>query len=140
MADETGVMDIDEAHAALRSQQLGRLAWIKDGRPEVLPVTYALIDGSIVLRSGMGGKEEAANQQVDAAFEVDGVDPEAGTAWSVVVHGRLEDVADGDEIDRLEEQLPPPHVQGRRNHVLRLNPRAVRGRELQLTEAWRADG
>lgn len=138
MTDPMTEMDVDEAHQALRSQQLGRLAWVQDGLPQVLPVTYALVDGSIVLRSGMGGKEQAAAGRAHAAFEVDGVDPDDGTAWSVVVHGRLEDVADGDEIARLEPRLPPPHVRGVRSHVLRLNPRAVRGRRLPLTEAWQA--
>lgn len=135
-----GEMSLEQAHDALRSQQIGRLAWVRDGRPEVLPVTFALLDGAVVLRSGLGGKERAAGEHTDAAFEVDGVDTTEGIAWSVVVHGRLEDVSNGDEIEALERRLPPPHVTGaERNHVLRLDPRAVRGRRLTLDAAYREE-
>lgn len=71
----------------LKSEEVGRIAVVVEGRPQIFPVNYALdASDSVILRTAIGTKLAAAvNHHV--AFEVDHFDPHLHTGWSVVVHG-----------------------------------------------------
>ena len=82
----------------LRTEQVGRVGVTANGRPEIFPVSYSLdASNSILFRTGVGTKSAAVNHEV--VFEVDRVDAERGTGWSVIVHGvaqHTERVAEND--------------------------------------------
>lgn len=142
-------MDVDQCLQLLARRQVGRLA-VDDGRgPIVLPVNYVLLDGTVTIRTDPGTKLDAADRTAPACFELDEVDEDNGTGWSVIVRGRLVEVTDADELDRVLDAAPTPFAAGERVHVVQLLPTAISGRWLALqpslpphgrrpdTNAWR---
>jgi uncharacterized protein len=71
----------------LGGEELGRIALVVQGRPEIFPVNYALDDvGCVVFRTAAGMKlASAVNHAV--VFEVDHADRGMKSGWSVIVHG-----------------------------------------------------
>ena len=55
-----------------------------------LPVTFAVLDHAVVLRTAADTRLAAAADGAVRAFEVDEVDPVTRTGWSVVVTGVAE--------------------------------------------------
>jgi CBS domain-containing protein len=96
------VLDTDECLRRLRSAPVGRLAFVRDGDPVVLPVNHGLDGMRVVFRTTWGSKLEVAQAAGTAAFEVDGFDDTSRTGWSVLVRGRLSTVYEADEIRRYE--------------------------------------
>jgi hypothetical protein len=71
----------------LRSERVGRLAVIVDGRPDIFPVNFSLdASDSIIVRTGVGTKLSAAVDH-HVSFEVDHFAPEQHAGWSIVIHG-----------------------------------------------------
>ena len=85
-------LSVDECLNLLAGEVFGRLAVVTPGGPRIVPVNYALLDDSVVLRTSP--YSELAQHAVgkDAAFEIDEVDHTRQTGWSVVAVGRLEEV------------------------------------------------
>jgi CBS domain-containing protein len=96
------VLDTDECLRRLRSAPVGRLAFVHDGDPVVLPVNHGLDGMCVVFRTTWGSKLEAAQSAGAAAFEVDGFDERTRTGWSVLVRGSLSTVYEVDDIRRYE--------------------------------------
>lgn len=115
--------------ALLRENDLGRLAVVVGGHPEIFPITYVVDHGSLVFRSAGGTKLDAALDR-PVALEVDALDRAAGTAWSVVVHGRARRVRGlHDELDAMALPLDPPHP-GPKPHLVRIEVERITGRVL----------
>ena len=76
--------------ALLRDSEVGRLAVLADGRPDIYPVNFVIDHGSIVIRTGPGTTLAAVAHGAAVAFEADGYDAATGEAWSVVVKGAVE--------------------------------------------------
>lgn len=113
----------------LATQTTGRLAYLaRAGAPDVVPVNYVLRDGVILIRSGPGPKLQAAERRELVAFEVDDLNRDTRSGWSVVITGRAERLSysDADALD-----LPAPWVNGVRRHTLRIKPMHVEGRQLR---------
>ena len=83
---------------------MGRVGISVHGTPLVFPVNYVLDGEAIVFRTGAGSKLAAA-ERGPVCFEVDGVDREHHSGWSVLVGGRLEEVTE--VLDPLQ-MLPAP--------------------------------
>lgn len=96
------VLTSEECDRLLSTTPMGRVSFLLDGEPQILPVNYRYEDGSIVIRTTAGSKIEAAEMHHRFAFEIDQWDPEERSGWSVVAHGRGEVVSDSDEVRRLE--------------------------------------
>jgi uncharacterized protein len=79
-----------ECRELLGREQVGRVAYVIDGAPMIVPVDYVVSEGMIVFRSDPGDKASHIPLS-QVCFEVDGAD---GTdiVWSVVVHGHARDV------------------------------------------------
>src|SRR5688572_32374595 len=80
----------------LAGQKVGRLGFVIDGQPMVLPVNYGIQGDVVVFRTGEGTKLDAARLG-KVAFEIDEVDVESRTGWSVVVQGVAEEITDTDD-------------------------------------------
>lgn len=77
-----------ECRALLRRNHVGRVAFIKEGRVDIVPVHYALGGDWLYIRSAEGAKLEAFAHNPYVAFEVDEVD--SPVDWrSVVAHGTV---------------------------------------------------
>ena len=137
-ADPNMVLDADEAWESLRSTTIGCLAVIVGGgedlHPEIFPVNYALEHSSIVFRSGEGTKIDAIHDHPQVAFEVDGFDPEAGEAWSVVVKGTAKPINRTDELlDTISLDVTPWQA-GKKNRFVRILAEEVTGRRFPVTD------
>src|SRR5438309_11933612 len=77
--------------ALLRTEVIGRIGVVSGGRPEIFPINYAVCGEGILFRTAAGTKLTAA---IDGpvVFEVDRIDAATRSGWSVVVHGRAEQV------------------------------------------------
>ena len=112
----------NNALALLMSTSVGRIGFVIDGQPYVLPVNYvANTDAKIVLRASETGI--LARIAGRTAFEVDGYDARRRTGWSVLILGDMQDIT---------TSRAPRHVHLRN---LALNPWAAgaRGRWLMIT-------
>ncbi len=121
-----------ECWARLRSLEVGRLAVVVDGRPDIFPVNYVVDHGSIVFRSAPGSKLAAIAEGSPVAFEADG---EAdGLAFSVVLKGTAVEVDDRyEDSDPVDLPLYPWHGTHKPIFV-RLAPDVVTGRCFEIAD------
>jgi nitroimidazol reductase NimA-like FMN-containing flavoprotein (pyridoxamine 5'-phosphate oxidase superfamily) len=133
-ASKLAVMTQKESWALVKQAALGRLAFVMDGWPLVMPVNY-LVDGDdVVMRSDPGRKLTAARQQVQATLEVDWVDRVHRSGWSVLVFGIATAVDDPQEIARLDRRGLRSWAASERASWIRLLPVEITGR--RLPRAW----
>src|SRR6478609_1238681 len=82
-------LELERCLEHLRTEQVGRIAIVVDGSPIVLPITYRLLETSgrtwIAIRTRPGNVIDQAS--MNAAFEIDGIDPARRGGWSVLVRG-----------------------------------------------------
>jgi nitroimidazol reductase NimA-like FMN-containing flavoprotein (pyridoxamine 5'-phosphate oxidase superfamily) len=126
-------LDRDECVRLLLRHQVGRVAVTIDGQPHIVPVTYAAdTAGDVVFRTG----PDTVLTRVDlerVAFEIDGVDEQARTGWSVSVHGVGREITDDDDQGArfLRQKLGDAWAPGPRMRWFAISPRAVTGRRLR---------
>lgn len=70
----------------LASHDVGRLAFVAEGYPVVLPVNYVYAEGRIWIRTDHGVKLDHAPMSA-VAVEIDELRPESRTGWSVLARG-----------------------------------------------------
>lgn len=118
------VLSDEECWQLVRGRPVGRVAWVGSEGVSVLPVNFVAEGDTLVLRTTAYSQlaRECADREV--AFEVDQIDEEHHTGWSVLFRGRCERQA------RLSDG-PAPWVTGPRVLGLRIEVRSVTGRRLQ---------
>jgi nitroimidazol reductase NimA-like FMN-containing flavoprotein (pyridoxamine 5'-phosphate oxidase superfamily) len=138
---DTDVLDVHECWRLLRGAQVGRLAVVVDGRPDVFPVNFAVDHGTVVIRTGPGTKLTAALGG-GVAFECDGHDVDAGTAWSVVLKGRAELLRSWQDLADTVELPLSPWQGGAKPVFVRVLPDDVTGRRFATVgpEHWAPPG
>lgn len=123
-------LDVGECLDLLETASIGRVAFNDDAGPIVLPVNYTVDQGSVVFRSTFGAKLAGAEQRSIASFQVDAVDQETGTGWSVLVRGRLAEVVRGENLDRLANSGLEPLAGGDQSHWIRVQSASITGRRI----------
>ena len=125
------VLDPAECVRLIESTPIGRIAFISDGVPLVLPVNFQWHDGGVVFRTLEGQKLAAAAEQQDVCFEVDDWDNTTHTGWSVVMTGAARHVTEWAEIEQLERLTVVPWAKGEwRPLWVRVEPRELSGRRI----------
>lgn len=127
---ELEVLSEEECLGLLGESYVGRVGFIVEGRPLVLPVNYLLRDRSVVFASGEGTKLRAIRQHPDVAFEIDFSRPLFHSGWSVLVVGLATVIEDPDELARLENGPLRPWARGARTHWVRIEIERVSGRRV----------
>lgn len=122
-------LGVDQCLELLHTQSLGRLAYVVDGRPRILPLNYGVHQGSVLFRIGYGEVLDAIHQRA-VAFEVDDTHPDARTGWSVVVHGIAEEIWRTDDLEAARELNLQPWAPGARDHYVRILSSAITGRRV----------
>ena len=122
----------EECFDLLQSQDLGRLAIVHDGRPEIFPVNYAVSDGIIAIRTGLGVKLNYASL-AHVAFEVEDIDLETREGWVVEVRGFAEEITDAANpwAERARDSVGQPWVTGPHEHYISITHSQVTGRRLR---------
>jgi len=123
------VIAVPDCKKLLAREELGRLAVVVGGGPYIFPVNYVFDGKAIVFRTDAGTKLEGVGR-APACFEVDAYDRETRQGWSVVVHGRLEEIDHyrGAEFERLHALGIDPWAGGEKAHYVRLVPNSITGR------------
>ena len=125
----------DECLRLLRERTIGRIAVVIDDFPIVLPINYRVVDTAgrtwLALRTQPGNVIERAS--MNAAFEIDSVDPVHQQGWSVLARGTLHHV-DPDAADFRERFDPQPWLLAERDAWLVIDPFAITGRRLHPPE------
>jgi nitroimidazol reductase NimA-like FMN-containing flavoprotein (pyridoxamine 5'-phosphate oxidase superfamily) len=126
-------LDREECVQLLLRHQVGRVAVTIDGQPHIVPVTYAAdTGGDVVFRTG----PDTVLTRIDlerVAFEIDGVDEQSRSGWSVSVHGIGREITDDDDQTArfLRQKLGESWAPGFRQRWFVISPREVTGRRLQ---------
>lgn len=127
--DNLEILDERECLRLLGTVRLGRVAISRGEVPVVLPVNFALVGGEIMFFTGLGSKLNAALQGRTVAFEVDEIDVESESGWSVLVAGRAEP-AEGPSRARAEALGLYPWAAGDRHQLVRIRMEFISGRRL----------
>jgi uncharacterized protein len=122
----------DECLELLAGHQVGRLAVVVDGQPEIFPVNFRVDNGTIIFRTDMGSKLHGA-VLAKVAFEVDHLDEDHRLGWSVMVQGTGFDMTD--TIDARSEELRRlplvPWASGDRSYWVKIVASVTSGRRLR---------
>jgi nitroimidazol reductase NimA-like FMN-containing flavoprotein (pyridoxamine 5'-phosphate oxidase superfamily) len=132
MTTELLALPRNECLALLRQRHVGRLAVVIDGQPHVVPLNYAIDEhGVIVFRTAELSKATEASLSM-VAFEVDDIDLEHHTGWSVAVHGRGLNISNAidAESERLRRLPVRPWAPGQRDQWFKITPSEITGRRL----------
>lgn len=131
LVSRMGVIDADRCMELIESTPVGRIGFISDGAPLVLPVNFAVDDETIVFRSLEGQKLAAAAEGQAVCFEVDQWDAETRSGWSVVLRGTAREVTNWAEREQLEAiGLVPWAKDAWRRIWVRIEPSEISGRML----------
>lgn len=115
----------------LRSSTVGRLGFVRDGRVEIIPVSYLMHEGDPVLRTTTDGLLSALPDSGPLTFEVDYHEPTGGIGWSVLTHGTLSVMPD-DEVARIPDPgRVIPWAGGSRPLHLRFRIESLSGRRVR---------
>lgn len=121
----------EECERLLRSGVVGRVAVMTPSGPHIVPVNYSVVDDKVVFRTTPYSVIGTYGMNAPMAFEVDHVDYEYWTGWSVVVRGTGQPVADAQELQHINEAWPPhPWASGQRNLYYTLRWNEISGRRL----------
>ncbi|HVM54135.1 MAG TPA: pyridoxamine 5'-phosphate oxidase family protein [Acidimicrobiales bacterium] len=132
MTTQTWLLSISAEECAdlLATSELGRIAVILDGRPEIFPVNhvYDRESGTVAFPTNARTKLHGAIDWPFVAYEIDGVEADGG--WSVALVGRAEQVTDPALIARLSRERHVLWHPGEPVCWIRIVPSKVTGRRI----------
>jgi hypothetical protein len=116
--------------------QVGRVGFVVDGQPEILPVNYALDGDTVLFRTDEGSVLNRASM-ANVAFEVDSIDEAFQSGWSVLVRGRGECIADAVDptSERIRRLTLITWAPGERDRWFTIRPTSITGRRLRVLPA-----
>jgi hypothetical protein len=113
---------------AAKQDQFGRLAVIDGQSPLVVPLNFLFHDRAVIVRIGPGRLSELLPGSL-VGFEVDRVDQDLGTAWSVLVRGLASVIKPG---ETAADAPPVPWVPEPGEEVISIRLDVVTGRRFAL--------
>ena len=114
----------------LSSHSLGRLGLHAGALPLILPVAYAFVDDSIVVRTHDHSQLYRATRDSVVAFEVDAPPGADGGGWSVHVTGLAQEVTDPVELARLRPLPLRPWARAGEERFVRISVELLSGRRV----------
>ncbi len=121
----------EECLRLLASNSFGRLA-VATESPLIRPVNYVFDERSqsVVFRTADGSKFHAMLVSRNAAFEIDGIDQDSRTGWSVIIAGMTEEIISPSEVRHLERLGLENWTPGHKAHWMRIRAWTVTGRRI----------
>ncbi|WP_370961611.1 pyridoxamine 5'-phosphate oxidase family protein [Amycolatopsis sp. cg9] len=131
---ELHVLGPGSCRALLASVPLGRLGFIRAGRPAIRPVNFTLAGDTIWLRAGRSSWADGLDGQ-PVTFETDAYDEAGHTGWSVIASGVATLTTDVATVAAqlgagLRSWAPAP-----RDRLLRIDVDRIEGRRLTRSAA-----
>lgn len=111
---------------------VGRIAFGTLSGPVVLPVNFAVLDDTIVIRTAEGTIIDGHADEM-VALEADHIDEALRQGWSVLVRGQAHRVTHPAELHRLQEDAVVwPWPGGQREVYVRIVPSQITGRRIEI--------
>jgi hypothetical protein len=134
-ADRAAVVDmieLDEAECLrlLAGSSIGRVVFTDAALPAAQPVTYLLDGEEVLFRTGGGTKLAAATRGAVVAFQVDEIDADTRTGWTVLGVGEAYEVLVPERLAELDGRLPTPWAPDRTAHTIAVPLQRLTGRRL----------
>ena len=131
-----------ECDELLRQQSVGRIGFVVDGWPIVLPVNYTFDGDDIVIRTDARSKLAGETHwPAPVVLEVDAPITVFKSGWSVLAHGIATEVRDREDLARLRALPLEPWAAGARDHWIRIRVVQMTGRRLaeqgRYPHSWR---
>jgi uncharacterized protein len=117
-----------ECKQLLAEHTAGRIGFMAADGPQILPVTYQFRHGSVVFRTSPVGVLSGLVRRTSVAFEIDNIDEQNKSGWSVLVLGFAEAMAHNYLLTSAWETGPEPWADGVRNLFIEIKPRKISGR------------
>jgi nitroimidazol reductase NimA-like FMN-containing flavoprotein (pyridoxamine 5'-phosphate oxidase superfamily) len=124
------VIPEDECWHLVAEQEIGRVAVLVDGTPEIFPVNHVTKDRSVVFRTDAGSKLRGLVGGPTVCFEVDGADPVTRSGWSVMVKGPAVELTAGSDLADAATLPLEYWARGEKSHWIRIDPTRVTGRRI----------
>lgn len=134
--DPMTVLPEDECWRRLEALEFGRLAFHLADEVHITPINYAVSEGHILFRTAEGSKLLGVVMNEDVAFEIDQVDEEAETAWSVIARGQAH-LLDGQDARDADNLRLRPWVSTEKFNVVAVRVDELSGRQFHLARPWR---
>jgi nitroimidazol reductase NimA-like FMN-containing flavoprotein (pyridoxamine 5'-phosphate oxidase superfamily) len=128
-------LSAEECRHLIRDGGVGRVAFRTPSGQQIVPVNFTLHGDSIVFRTNPYSELGSYGADSEAAIEVDVLDQERRTGWSVVARGRLHVVSSPRELAAIRSDGDPqPWADGVRRLYLKLTWRDITGRRVENAE------
>jgi hypothetical protein len=123
-------LDREACLVLLAGRPVGRLVFTHRALPDVLPVNYRLDGDNLLIRLGSGSTAAKATRNAVVAFEVDEIELDSRTGWSVTVVGHAREISDPGELRRVESLPLTSWVGDPRDSIISVAIERVTGRRL----------
>ena len=119
-----------ECQELLAQHTAGRVGFMAPDGPQILPVTYQYRNGDVIFRTSPAGALSGLVRRTSVAFEIDDIDEQNKSGWSVLVLGFAEAIAHNYLLTSAWETGPVPWADGVRNLFIEIKPRKISGRSV----------
>ena len=129
-------LDEQECLSLIAGGGVGRIGYSSRFGPAVLPVNYALYEGTIVFRTDLHSPMVAdlrtgiADAEYNVAFEIDQLQPVTQEGWSVLVQGSAHFVDSEEELAPIARLGVQAWAGGPKDQFLRIVPTHITGRRI----------
>src|SRR5687767_3865885 len=82
----------------LAGSRMGRIGFVLDDEPWVLPFNYGMRGRAIVFRTSEGSMLHSLGGGAPVVVEIDNIDHAAQTGWSVIARGHLWEITDEPDV------------------------------------------
>jgi hypothetical protein len=126
------VLSSTECWALATTQAMGRLGVLHNGLLDIFPVNYFVMADHLYFRTSTAGTI-ATSYLEHAAFQIDHIDKEARSGWTILFNGLLSRVEDPSLLTTLwGKSMDEPWAPGQRDLFFNLSPNLVRGRHIGI--------
>jgi hypothetical protein len=122
-------LDLPTCERLIRRGAFGRIAFVSPRGPEIVPVNYVVQEDAVLVRIAPGSSLARHGAGAELAFEVDAVDHEYWTGFSVVARG-VGEILESPPPDEAGARRPRPWASGERPWLLRLAWTELTGRRI----------
>jgi nitroimidazol reductase NimA-like FMN-containing flavoprotein (pyridoxamine 5'-phosphate oxidase superfamily) len=133
------LLDEAECLRLISAGGVGRIGYTGRFGPTVVPVNYALHEGTIVFRTGrhspMGEDLRTGIEHAESkvAFEIDEISPATREGWSILVQGGAHPVDSETERASVLQSGVEPWAGGEKELFVRVVPTRITGRRIRRT-------
>lgn len=141
--DELDEIDEAECWRLIGTQPVGRFGVKVGDYPLIFPVNHSVVAHGVVFRTAPGSKLWATRRS-NVSFEVDHIDPDTRSGWSVLIRGSAREIsaetANPELVDVVAGAAPESWAPGRREHLVRIVADSITGRRIHHGEPDRPEG